>query len=688
MTYTLNDYFQIKAKHGARIVIFPSNGIAAKLVTEYRSRGFEVIPCWQLVDSAKNDIPLPTNVMANLLAKISGGASYVLTGVDAYLAFLNPQQKRDFLIGLRNFIEGTATDVCILLSKKCDVGNVFKKPVHWEGHQIVEVIGDSEGGSEEATEELPDLHIWAYPVDWVRGDARVCSVVQAMENMGEYIPSGEHNVWLSTRDMPPRSYGALTVVKRAAEVVSTLYGLEAELSEEEAQTLLGACCEKHAEPMEVLREGFGGWDNPSEAAQRLKSLSADKLWNLYAWMLKTSVPPTSYLHQVLADTKDADHFWRNYVVTTAVSQLYSEHAAGYAAERAKSIGSNDPLLAKFVVATTEKAEAIPFMNCGSDIELQGLIRHAARYELMYGLPANIQKVAPELGQYLALNYDYGNRELTEYFSRLRCLRMCNCVDEDFVALAYSATVPYAVKKRKDIIASYDDGATALLIVDGMGAEYYPLLMNLAKQNHIGVLESRVVQASLPTSTKFNDIPWTASNRLREIKQTDNISHSGYAAHENCSYEENLVEIIRVFSSDVMHRIIMGLSQFKRVLVTADHGSSYLAVLAHQNKMNKTLPWNGTPDDWRYAAVANEITTPEGMIAEYRANEQRTYYVVKGYNRLPKEGGKKYALHGGASLEEILVPFVVFSNDAASEVDPQPAQEVSEQFSENDGFDLL
>ena len=42
-------------------------------------------------------------------------------------------------------------------------------------------------------------------------------------------------------------------------------------------------------------------------------------------------------------------------------------------------------------------------------------------------------------------------------------------------------------------------------------------------------------------------------------------------------------------------------------------------------------------------------------------------VVRGYHRLPKKGGKKYALHGGASLEERLVPVLIFSKDIDADV---------------------
>ena len=59
--------------------------------------------------------------------------------------------------------------------------------------------------------------------------------------------------------------------------------------------------------------------------------------------------------------------------------------------------------------------------------------------------------------------------------------------------------------------------------------------------------------------------------------------------------------------------------------------------------------------------------------------------MKGYNRLPKQGGKLYSLHGGATLEERLVPFVVFTNESASA--NMKEQEV-EQFIENSDFDIL
>jgi hypothetical protein len=64
-----------------------------------------------------------------------------------------------------------------------------------------------------------------------------------------------------------------------------------------------------------------------------------------------------------------------------------------------------------------------------------------------------------------------------------------------------------------------------------------------------------------------------------------------------------------------------------------------------------------------------------------------YWVVRGYNRLPKSGGKKNELHGGATLEERLVPVIVFKKGAVLESQTvQPIKSV-EQLVEKDDFDL-
>jgi hypothetical protein len=113
----------------------------------------------------------------------------------------------------------------------------------------------------------------------------------------------------------------------------------------------------------------------------------------------------------------------------------------------------------------------------------------------------------------------------------------------------------------------------------------------------------------------------------------------------------------------MNRIADGLTRFARIAITADHGASRLAVIAHNENKGVTLPWDGLPDDWRYSLAQQGSPRPPELEQEYFPETKKTYWIVRGYNRLPKMGGKLYELHGGATLEERLVPIIVFTRNA-------------------------
>lgn len=679
MKYSLNDYYPTMSERCIRLDVFPNRETAAKIVAAYKNCGFKIVKCCQLFLHNNANIPMPREAIRALSAFIEENKSgTVFTGIDAYLAFLQSWEEKEFIIGLRNLINKSEKNARILLSDRSSIDEVFTNPKYRDGLQLVEFIGEPDDNH--------DLLIQLFPRKWVSNSLYVPEIVDVMEQMDEFRPSGLYKALVDDSAMPQKNYGNITVMRCASDALSALYGLDVKICDEDAETLLKECRSEEVTPIDLLIERFGGnkYLTKEKAAKRLAQYVEDKLWNLYIWLVKNRIPQDSYLYRVLLGTDISTQYWKNYVVNTALSELGNEKADVFASERADVLrGTNEPLIAEFVEETLDDDRAIPFLNCESEFEMSGLIRHAARYELVYGMPDSINKIAPVLAYYLSPGFDYGSKSLTDYFNKLRCFRVGNVIDKEFVQKAYAAEVPCEIAKRDDIIAKYNDGDTALLVVDGMGAEYYPLLLNLAKQNGIGIAEQRIVCSSLPTSTQFNSISWDKERRLKEVKRADTISHTGYSAHEKCVYSDNLAEIFRVFRMDVIPRIQAGLKANKRVLVTADHGSSYLAVLAHKNKMNRTLPWNGTPDDWRYAVLEKEIETPEGMISDYHASDKKTYYIVKGYNRLPKEGGKEYSLHGGATLEEMLVPFVVFTNHSVAVLDDKPV----DQLVENEDFDI-
>jgi hypothetical protein len=79
--------------------------------------------------------------------------------------------------------------------------------------------------------------------------------------------------------------------------------------------------------------------------------------------------------------------------------------------------------------------------------------------------------------------------------------------------------------------------------------------------------------------------------------------------------------------------------------------------------------------------------PPELEQQYHPDSGDIYWVVRGYNRLPKSGGKLNELHGGASLEERLVPVVVFTRTISAVQPKQADKKTMEQIVAKMDFDI-
>ncbi len=349
---------------------------------------------------------------------------------------------------------------------------------------------------------------------------------------------------------------------------------------------------------------------------------------------------------------------------------------------------SDADIRQFIGACTAESTSrvAPWLNCGTHAERAELLRRCAED----GLVSNsIRDVYPEVVAYLNTDHVFGDDTIEGYFREYRRLKMTGRVTPEFYEKAQKAIPPRSVQWRNEIVQRYaKDVGCALLIVDAMGAEWMPMLVALARQRNIGVDSIMVGKANIPTSTVFNSIEWPdAARRLSDIKRFDNIAHNGTEAHEVRRPEENLASALDVISCQVLPRVAEGLVRFDRVLVTADHGSSRLAVLAWQSNPRLALTLacevGAEVDDWRYRARSERGNCPP----ELEESLDGKHWVVRGYNRLPKKGGGQgLELHGGATLEERLVPIVIFSKSGQF-VPKTKTSGKRVQIVEKDDFDL-
>lgn len=649
-------------------------------------------------------LPMPDEVFERLLDAMTApsvcGRPVVLLGLPGYLALLTEENRRAAGDALREWLDGTSGRDAVCLLRSDDVtesmlSDVLANPRYREGKQLIEIDAEPTVPAEaEGSEGRTEVML-------VGGDLaplipEVCDTFQKYLRYAEEHP-GDSSVKRIVVASEGRQLAGLSAevcqVVRLRDFAQIFHGVSDPALSEDA---LRWMCERGNESTgktlpEVLKSLFF----PEGAVARRALQVFDGRTGLereaVLWLVNHVAPKGSYLNYVAGQQGVTLVNFRSAYVTGAAGCLDS--AAAYAAERKQAISEAGAMLAdadirQFIASCSGESTSrvAPWLNCETHAERAELLRRCA----VDGVVSNVVKgVYPETGAYLNSDPVFGDQGLEEYFKEYRELKMAGRVTKEFFAKAERQCPPSSASSRDTMVQPYaSDKACALLVVDAMGVEWLPMLVALARERNVGVDSVGIGATHLPTTTHFNSIHWPdADRRLPDIKRLDNIVHHGVETHETRRPEENLSAALGVVRGEILPRVADGLTRFERVVVTADHGSSRLATLAWQSdpKLAQTLACEegAKVPDWRYRERSAQGECPPGL----EETLDGRHWVVSGYNRLPKKGGGQgFEMHGGATLEERLVPVVVFSRTGRfvpkSEADGTRAQIV-----ENDDFDL-
>ena len=682
-TYTFNDYCNLTFSNpnAPRLVIYPNKDVAASLLNHHKSSGAVVVPVADCVTAEVATLPMPDTLLPCLDEKIlSQNGRVVVVGIDAYLSLLAADKVAAFFVGLRGRIDDGRLNAVYLVSEKHNPH--FNNPKYEESLDVVSVSGDFEQA------ELPQMSVVSD--EWVK-PGTLTDYHSLLRSLGNFLPTGDHTLVLKNICSEQAGLGTnVSFFLDIQRIAEHFYGISANLNSNTLKLLISKVKERGGTPESYLEAEFVKSNiNVRIAVKRLLELPADDIWGAYVWLLQKQLPADSYLAKVLSSEVTQDNLLRKCTVDSAITVLNDNQAKRFAAERAEALAglSVESLIVEFIERTKDVHSAIEFLNCNTDAERIEIVRRASTLDLSAGLPESFQRLYPALADYLSSEFDYDTTELNTYFKEYRKLKITNTITEAFVEKAFGISLSAMIPHRDLLLSDLRADDTALLVVDGMGAEYLPLLMKLAKRRSMNMESVAVASAKMPTSTQFNSIKWDAEQTLDAVKSLDNIAHNGASQHERCPAERNIAAALRVLEKEVFNRIAEGLSRFSRVVVTADHGSSRLAVIAHNKGLGKTLQWDGQPLDWRYSPAIENGTCPPELESQYHPDSGQTYWVVRGYNRLPKSGGKVNELHGGASLEERLVPIVVFTGAICVDEPKEIGKKIKEQIVDKMGFDI-
>lgn len=307
------------------------------------------------------------------------------------------------------------------------------------------------------------------------------------------------------------------------------------------------------------------------------------------------------------------------------------------------------------VKRAEKIFALKILNDHSQAERLMIFEILQRFKFsdLDDVLKILQKNFPALAKYLCDDAEIFTPEQAEYFRQYRWLKVTNQLTNDFYLRVTEFAQDkgkniYALETRNKIVADEYTDAAAIFFVDGLGAEYINFLAaDFASLKENFSVKYQVGRCNLPSVTENNKDFLQDRNVFAEILDLDTFKHTLQI------YPENILGELKILVT-LKEKILRGLDACKKIILCADHGTSRLAVLARQKKFGNNFP------------AENRTVYKNGRFADALPNDEKIFpaavesdgkIIFADYSRFIQKGSAGAEIHGGATLEEILVPII-------------------------------
>ena len=265
---------------------------------------------------------------------------------------------------------------------------------------------------------------------------------------------------------------------------------------------------------------------------------------------------------------------------------------------------------------------------------------------------------PDLHLYLQ-EYRFDDGRFTKYFAVYKECKLKNSVDDGFMATVsdYALSRPYnSLPARASLISSQDDGNTILIFLDALGVEYLGYVKGKCAELELR-FTAKISRADLPTITLINKgffDDWKGKKET-PIKDLDNLKHHperGYD-HNNSPFPIHLVEELDVIKNALERaKTKLQIGECKKVVIASDHGASRLATIGPDVQL--TAGECEAKSSGRYC-VGEDLPSGSSIVTVTEADSRCA--VVADYSRFAGSRAASVEIHGGATLEEVLVPII-------------------------------
>jgi len=315
-------------------------------------------------------------------------------------------------------------------------------------------------------------------------------------------------------------------------------------------------------------------------------------------------------------------------------------------------------IANFVVNNRKvMSDSIYKLTDNTMTECEEIIAWVSKNDLV----PEIANIYPVLADYLR-KYIFKSTEsadlLSKYFESYKRQKMSNCIEPAFLDKVQELALSRRFNRlptRNEILNSMDKKDTFLYWLDALGVEYLGLIEALVQKRGLSV-RINIARAELPTITKYNrDFfdAWQGTNKQKN-DDLDDVKHKDKGGF---NFTSNELPIHIAKELNIIVKMIdkasteLALRHCKRFLIVSDHGASRLAVLRRKEEKYDT------DTTGEHSGRCCKLFQPYNLPF---ATEENGYIVLADYGRFKGSRAANVEVHGGASLEEVVVPVIELS----------------------------
>lgn len=570
---------------------------------------------------------------------------YVLLGLGDYLALRGKEEAISVLRDLKNKTLGNARVILLLKYVDSQVKELITEDIRMRERVL---IG-------KAKESHTSIEVVPYDVASVVVYNGIKNLLQGMAN------GASGTLFVKTSMQWEDSILPVTLIKDSYSIIKRFlpsfdipkeYGSDSQWGE-----LLGELQKNEFSINKVFAKHHFSVGNISTDIE--KAFGCEYRNWLYFVFLKNNERnlANQYLQFVLQNTKQQEEFKKTLLNAIISVSVNSPWFYSYYNERKRIVRDfEDADISLFVSENAiEPSNGICRLTDNTTVEKQEIIKWVANN----GVIPELEYIYPALFYYLKdYSFECGANSsvFTEYFNEYKQQKVLNKLFDGFEAKAHKLSLLYAhLDTRENIISKIDDKDSCRLVwIDALGVEYLSLIQWLAREKGLSVT-THIVRSDLPTITSINKGFYDSwSGDKEKISELDEIKHKekGGFDNNNCRlpiHLANELDVIQKAIRDIAAKLIN--HKYKKIIIASDHGASRLAVLSqHEEKYFTDTKGEHSGRCCKYFDdydIDNSIS-------------ENGYIVLTDYGRFKGSRAANVEVHGGATLEETVVPLIEFT----------------------------